>query len=193
MGTLVISDGVGTFEFEVGGEEWRQAVTINQHAGRNDGRSGMAPFEPGSGFIIADFRSAVGTQWGDSGYTISQLADGSWVETIDKLTASVEGYIKASDTEDGKETKNSLEFLLKQFRDYYNKYSVANRQIQVHWRVQSHEIKFLGVVIDTKTANLDLKVDALVVKLVSPSDWGNAAIFIDNAIKSGRSLAINYK
>lgn len=192
MGTLVISDGHGEFRFDVGGEAWRTAIIIDQHVGGSDGRGDTAAFEPGPGYVIADFRVARGPVWGDASYTISQLADDSMVERIEKLTSNIEGHLNSADENRDEKTKSSLEFMLKQFRDYYSRYSVKNRRIEVSWHVQSREIKVLGVVVDTKTANLSVSVDALVVRLINPSDWANADVFINNALSQGRSLTINY-
>lgn len=200
MSMLVIDDGIGQFKMNIGGEEWVAAVTIDEYRGGESSVQAMRPYEPGDGAIIVDHRVAELSRWGDASFTISQLADDSKVETIEKLTEEISGYIKNSDSSGDEQTKKSLEFLLKQLRDYYFMYSTKNKRIEVHYRLQSHVKRGPGVpgfgpgpVLDTKTANLKIQVDAKIARLISPLDWAQASPFIDNALRSGRLLKISYE
>lgn len=192
MGVLKISDGVGSFQLTLAGESQVLAIQINEHVGKSDGRSGVAPYEPGAGVAIVEVSVAEESKWGDSGYTVSQLAADSSVESISKMLESVEGYKKILVENKDQKSIDNIEFLVKQIRDTYNKYTSRNARIEVSWRVQSQEVKVFGAVVDTKTANLALKVYAKIVRFISPAEWDQAALFMKNAALQKRPITINF-
>jgi len=199
MAKLKLTAGASSCELEIGTEIITEGAFVNCYAGGDDFNQLSAIYEADKGFVILQAMPQVISQWGESGFTTSLTARDSNFEKIEKIFTSFENlFSKASD--DGQE-KNSLtvNWVRKQILDYYFKQSSTNARFEVITTAKSHTIRTPevwpfgpGAVIDTKTANLEIKFSFRILKLITPEELSLVELFLNTAIDSKEQVSFQY-
>ncbi|MCZ4260000.1 hypothetical protein O4G76_03990 [Limimaricola sp. G21655-S1] len=188
MPKIILKSGNSNFELEIGTEKMEPGAHFSFHAGKNDYKEVKASFEGNPGWQIVSATPMQESQWGSTGYSTQLSGVNAHVEEIEKITKELSSSAENVD----KNKSEKINFLIKQVLDYYMKYQSANSRFEVKAWGQSHEIKVLGVVVDTKTASLRMHFNFKLVKLIAPHEFSAMKTFIENAANSQEPLDLQF-
>jgi hypothetical protein len=189
MATILFKTASGSeFRLEIGTEGQRRGADLHLYAGGSDSRNATSVYEADKGYTIMQAVPVVESQWGEAGYTTSLVGRGSNVEKTEKITEVVEGLIERAESKKNESTSEMLKWVRKYLFDYYMKATSVNARFEANAYANSREIKTLGVVIDTKTANIGLYFTFVVMKLITPEELELLGRFFDDAIVKGENV-----
>lgn len=189
MATILFKTKAGSeFRLEIGTEAVRRGADLHIHAGGNDRRSAVSAYEADKGYILQQAIPVVEVQWGESGYTTSLVGREHHVEKTERISEVIEGLIEKAESKKNESTSELLKWVRKYLFDYYMKSTSSNARFEVSGYAYSREIKALGVVIDTKTANLGIYFMIHVMKLITPEEFQLLAAFFSDAIAKGEAV-----
>lgn len=189
MATIVFRTDKGseiTLEFNT--EKHIPGGHIHIAAGGSSSNSGSAVFEADKGYVILGFEPLIQSQWGESGYTTSLLGRDANFEKIEKINEVMEGLIQRAQEGDKKSTSEMVQWARKYLLDYYQKVTSSNAHFEVHAYANSREIKLGPVVVDTKTANIQMSFTFHVIKLITPEEFQMLGQFFYDAIVQGANI-----
>ncbi|MEJ5092617.1 hypothetical protein GEO21_21490 [Sphingobacterium faecium] len=125
------------------------------------------------------------SQWGESGYSTMLMArDGN----IEKITENIDELLKYDAESNDEKTNDELNWVRKYFFDYYSKITTTNSHFEINAWGKSREIKVLGIVVDTKTANLEAHFIFKSMKLVSPEELTLLTTFFGECILNKETI-----
>ena len=199
MATLILTSGESSINLEIGVERINEGAHLNLHVGGDNYIELSSVYEADKGFIILEAIPVIISQWGDSAYSTSLTGRDSNFEKTEKIFSVFEDlFSKAVD--DGQE-KNALmvNWVRKQILDYYFKQTSTNARFEVIGRGRSSVIRTPsvwpfgpGAVIDTKTANIEMKWNFRVHKLITPEELSLVQQFLEAAIANKQQIAFKY-
>lgn len=192
MAKLVLKTATSRLEVEIGTELHTQGAYINCYAGGSDTTQLTSVYEADKGFIILEALPRVVSQWGNNSYSTSLTARDSSVEKQEKIFQQFDELINKS-SEKG-DDKNALfvNWVRKQILDYYFKYSSKNARFEVSAYAHSEKIKVLGVVVDTKTGNIEMDFTFRLLKLIAPEENTLITTFLETAVVNNEQLSYEY-
>lgn len=184
----------GKLSIEFNTEKHVTGAHIDLYAGGSDHRQATSRFETEPGYIILGFMPKINAKFGESGYSTSLFARDAHFETVEKVTETLEGLIKAASENDNGKNKDSIEWFRKYALDYYLKVTSANTHFEVTAYARSRQIKIPpGVVIDTKTARISMSFTFHVMKLITPHELELLDRFFKDAIATGSAIERSFR
>ena len=199
MATLELTAGESSLKIEIGVERITEGAHLNLHVGGDNYLELSSVYEADKGFIILEAMPVIISQWGDSNYSTSLTGRDSNFEKTEKIFSVFEELLSKA-AENGQD-KNALtvNWVRKQILDYYFKQTSTNARFEVIGRGRSHVIRGPsvwpfgpGAVIDTKTANIEMKWSFRVHKLITPEELSLIQQFLEAAIGSNHQIAFKY-
>lgn len=189
MAVIVFKTSAGSeFRLEFNTETDKRGADLSLYAGGSDSKNGSSAYEGDKGWIILQAVPIMQTQWGESGYTTSLTGRDHHVEKTEKINEVIEGLVSKADEKDNKKTSEVLQWVRKYLLDYYLKTTSVNARFQVDAYARSREIKALGIVVDTKTARIDMYFNFHLMKLIAPEELTLLNSFFDDAIAKGETV-----
>ncbi|WP_394678482.1 hypothetical protein [uncultured Sphingobacterium sp.] len=182
------SSGESEFVLEINTETSREGAHFNCYAGGNDYRTAQGIYEADKGYVIVEYMPVMTSQWGESGYSTMLMARDGNIEKMEKITENIDELLKYDSEQNNEKTKDELNWVRKYFFDYYSKITTTNSHFEINAYGKSREIKVLGVVVDTKTANIEGHFIFKVMKLISPEELTLLTTFFGDCIRKKESV-----
>jgi hypothetical protein len=199
MAILLLSAGDSSLKVEIGTERITEGAHLSLHVGGDNYNELPSIYEADKGHVIIEAMPHIISQWGDATYSTSLTARDSNFEKTEKIFAVFEGMFSRA-AESGQE-KNalSINWIRKQILDYYFKQTSTNARFEVIGRGRSHVIRAPsvwpfgpGAVINTKTANIEMKWNFRLQKLITPEELSLVQQFLEAALTSSQQIKFNY-
>lgn len=198
MALLTLKTDDSHFTLEIGREMHVQGAQIQVYAGGNDYREGRSYYETEEGYVILEAIPLIKSEWGDHSMQTSLTARNSNVETVENISRYFQDLINTASSKNDSKNEQMAQWVQKQILDYYFKYSSTNARFEVFVACKSRQIKTPGgfgipeIVIDTKTANLDMCFTFRILKLITPQEVELLSNFMKSAIENGKEINFEY-
>lgn len=186
------SSGGSEFILEINTETSREAAHFNCYAGGSDYRTAQGLYEADKGYVIVEYMPIIKSQWGESGYSTMLMARDGNIEKFEKITENIEELLKYDSENNDEKTKEELNWVRKYFFDYYSKITTTNSHFEINAWGKSREIKVLGVVVDTKTANVEGHFSIKVMKLIAPEEMTLLTTFFKSSIDNKETVTHSF-
>lgn len=184
-----ISSGGREFILEINTEVSREAAHFNCYAGGDEYRTANGTYEADKGYIIVEYFPVIKSQWGESGYSTILMARDGNIEKFEKITENIDELLKYDSENNDEKTKEELNWIRKYFFDYYSKITTTNSHFEINAYAKSREIKGpFGVVLDTKTGNVEGHFVIKVMKLIAPEELTLLTTFFKEEIGNKQSI-----
>jgi hypothetical protein len=144
---------------------------FSAHVGADDRQEATFVYEPPEGWTILSYQLIENSRYGDSGYSASLTAKNSSFVSEERLNQVIKntGDYAASVGDDS--ATNKLDELQGILRERFRRFESKNNHLEVPCFVQSHRVRGpFGVVLDTKTAFLDLDVQITLARIMTDAE-----------------------
>ena len=189
MATILFTTASGSeFRLEFNTEKHQRGGDLSISAGGSDSRRATSVYEADKGYIILEFIPSIQSQWGESGYTTSLTGRDSNVEKTEKINEVIEGLVSMASEKKDEKTSEMLQWVRKYILDYYLKITSVNARFEASAYANSREIKVFGIVVDTKTAAINMFFTFRVMKLITPEEFELLTAFFRDAIVKGELI-----
>jgi len=198
MALLTLKTDDSNFTLEIGREMHVQGAHIQVYAGKDDYREGRSYYEAEEGYVILEAIPLMVSEWGDHSIQTSLTARNSNVETVENISRYFQDLINTASSKNDSKNEQMAQWVQKQILDYYFKYSSTNARFEVFVGCKSHQIKTPGgfgipeIIIDTKTANVDMRFTFRILKLITPQEVELLSQFMKSAIENGKEINYEY-
>lgn len=199
MATLKLSAGDSSLSLEIGTERITEGAHLNLYVGGDNSLTLSSVYEADKGYVILEAMPIIVSQWGDANYSTSLTGRDSNFEKTEKIFGVFEELFSKATNDDQEKNALTINWVRKQILDYYFKQTSTNARFEVAGRGISHVIRGPeiwpfgpGAVIDTKTANLEMKWNFRVQKLITPEELSLVQQFIESAIAQKQLIAFQY-
>ena len=170
-----------------------KGAQFNCYAGGSDYRTAQGIYEADKGFIILQATYIPTSQWGESGYSTMLMGRDGNIEKIEKIIENIEELLKVSSEKNDEKNSNELNWVRKYFFDYYSKITTTNAHFEVNAYAKSRQIEGpFGIVLDTKTGNIEGQFSFIVMKLITPEELSLLNAFFKDSIAKGESVTHSF-
>lgn len=192
MAKLILKTPTSQMEIEIGTELHTQGAHINCYAGGSDTKSLTSAYEADKGFIILEALPRIISAWGNNSWSTSLTARDSSVEKQEDIFQEFDELIDKSSKNGDDKNALFINWARKQILDYYFKYNSKNSRFEVSAYAHSEQKKVLGVVVDTKTGNIEMDFTFRILKLISPEESTLITTFLEAAVTNKEQLSYEY-
>jgi hypothetical protein len=144
---------------------------FSAHVGGDDRQENTFVYEPPEGWTVLAYRLIENGRYGDSGYSASLTARNSSFISEERLRQVISNAGDYAVQVGDDSYKNKLEEVQGLLREKFRHFESKNNHLEIPCFVQSHRIRGpFGIVIDTKTAFLDLDVEITLARMMTDAE-----------------------
>ncbi len=185
-----------TLSIELDGKigEMRELPTMTvarAHWGGNSASQDEFVYEPPPGWIIYSFQTRERSKYGDSWYTPQLISKDAKYATSTSFETALSDLEKFAGEYNNYKAKSDLQEVRKNSGSWSSTFQSANNGLHIKWGGRSEKIYAgpIPVVIDTKTASLNLDVDITIARSVSTAELEQLVAVLKQRIKRGERVA----
>jgi hypothetical protein len=166
-------------------------VVARLHLGKNNSTQQEFVYEAPPGWIIYSYEVHEISKGGDSWYAPQLTSANANYVSESRFNDAMTQLERAALEYRNFKAKAEIENARKTVSGWYYKFSSANNALHIKWGGRSHEVKagFIPIVIDTKTARLNLDITITIARTVSNAELDVLVPALKQRIRRGESLA----
>lgn len=199
MAVLNLVSGDSSLTLDIGTERVVEGAHLNLHVGGDNYAQLSSVFEADKGYVILEAMPHVISQWGEATYSTSLTGRDSNFEKTEKIFTVFEDLFSRAAEQDQAKNALTINWIRKQILDYYFKQTSTNARFEVIGRGKSNVVRGPsvwpfgpGAVIDTKTANIEMKWVFRLQKLITPEELSLVQQFLEAAVGNKQAISFNY-